>query len=58
MTEDSDAISIAVSEETQQVSFVHRGELRMGLDRDQLHKILEEALIETVPAASGNPAKT
>ncbi|MGD1002178.1 MAG: diadenylate cyclase CdaA [Candidatus Brocadiia bacterium] len=58
VTEDSDAISIAVSEETQQVSFVHRGELRMGLDKDQLQKILEEALIETVPAASDNTAKT
>ena len=58
VTEDSDAISIAVSEETQQVSFVHRGELRMGLDKDQLRKILEEALIESVPAASNNTAKT
>lgn len=58
VTEDSDAISIAVSEETQQVSFVHRGELRMGLDKEQLQKILEEALIETVPAASDNTAKT
>jgi hypothetical protein len=29
----------------------------MGLDKDQLRKILEEALIETVPAAS-NAAKT
>ena len=57
VTEDSDAISIAVSEETQQVSFVHRGELRMGLDKDQLRKVLEEALIETVPASSNNTAK-
>ena len=58
LTEDSDAISIIVSEETQQVSFVQRGELRMGLDKDQLRKILEEALIETAPAAPSNTAKT
>jgi diadenylate cyclase len=57
VTEDSDAISIAVSEETQQVSFVHRGELRMGLDKDQLRKVLEEALIEAAPTASSKPAK-
>jgi diadenylate cyclase len=54
VTEESDAISIAISEETQQVSFVHRGELRTGLDKDQLRKVLEEALIETVPAASSS----
>ena len=46
-TEESDALSIVVSEETQQVSVAHKGQLRMGLDRDQLRAILEEALMET-----------
>ncbi len=48
VTEESDALSIIVSEETQAVSLAHRGQLRMGLDRDKLRGILEEHLIETV----------
>jgi diadenylate cyclase len=51
LTEECDALSIIVSEETQQVSVAQRGQLRMGLDKDQLRKILDEALIETAPAA-------
>jgi diadenylate cyclase len=54
ITEESDALSIVVSEETRQVSVVHRGQLRMGLDREQLRKVLEESLIETVSAAPAN----
>ena len=49
ITERSDAFSVVVSEETQQVSVAYRGQLRMGLDRDQLRQILEETLIEAVP---------
>ena len=48
MTEESDALSIVVSEETRQVSVAHRGQLRMGLGREQLRAVLEEILIETV----------
>ena len=51
VTEESDALSVVVSEETQQVSVAHRGQLRMGLDRAQLRAILEENLIETVSRA-------
>ena len=54
VTEESDALSVVVSEETQQVSVAHRGQLRMGLGREQLRAILEETLIETVSRA---PAK-
>ena len=50
VTEESDALSIIVSEETQQVSVAHKGRLRMGVNRDQLRAILEEALLETGPA--------
>ncbi len=48
VTEESDALSIVVSEETQQVSVAHRGHLRMGLKPEQLRQILEETLMETV----------
>ena len=48
ITEHSDALSIVVSEETQQVSVAHRGQLQKGLDRDQLRSILEEILMEAV----------
>ena len=52
VTEESDALSVVVSEETQQVSVAHRGQLRMGLDHGQLRAVLEEILIETVPRAT------
>ena len=52
ITEESDALSIVVSEETQQVSVAHRGRLTMGLSKDQLRKILEETLTESAPAAA------
>ena len=51
VTEESDALSVVVSEETQRVAVAHRGQLRMGLDREQLRNILEEILIETVSRA-------
>jgi len=47
VTEESDALSIVVSEETQQVSVAHRGHLRMGISPEQLRHILEETLLET-----------
>lgn len=55
ITEESDALSIIVSEETQQVSVAHRGQLRVGLDRDELRRVLDETLSEAVPPA---PAHT
>jgi diadenylate cyclase len=51
LTEECDALSIIVSEETQQVSVAQRGHLQTGLDKEQLRRILEESLIETAPAA-------
>jgi diadenylate cyclase len=51
VSEESDALSIVVSEETQAISLAHRGQLRMGLDREKLRAILEEHLIETVSTA-------
>jgi len=52
ITEHSDALAIVVSEETRQISVAHRGQLRRGLDRDQLRSVLEETLIETVSGDS------
>jgi len=46
VTEESDAVSIVVSEETQDVSVAHRGHLRMGIKREELQGILEEAFME------------
>lgn len=57
VTEESDALSIVVSEETQAVSLAHRGQLRIGLDRETLRSILELHLTETVSATLGT-AKT
>ena len=57
VTEESDALSIVVSEETQQVSVAHRGQLRMGLDKKQLRTILEESLMETVSGATSEGAR-
>jgi len=51
ITEESDALSIIVSEETTQVSVARRGQLRSGLDREQLRQVLEETLAETAAAA-------
>lgn len=52
VSEESDALSIVVSEENQAVSLAHRGRLRMGLDREQLRILLEEQLIEAVSATA------
>ena len=46
VTEESDALSIIVSEETQQVAVAHRGHLRMGLSPEKLRQILEDTLLE------------
>ena len=51
ITEESDALSVVVSEETRQVSVAHRGQLRVGVERDQLRRILEEILTESVTSA-------
>ena len=47
VTEESDALSLVVSEETQQVSVAYRGHLRMGLTPEQLKQILDETLLES-----------
>jgi len=52
VTEESDAIAIVVSEETQEVSVAHRGHLRMGISRDELKGILEEAFLEPSHASA------
>ena len=52
ITENSDALAIIVSEETQAVSVAHRGKLRQGIDKDRLRRILEETLTENVSGAS------
>lgn len=57
VTEESDALSIVVSEETQRVSVAHRGQLRTGLKPDQLRQILEETLMETSPETAADIAK-
>ncbi len=51
ITEHSDALAIVVSEESRQVSVAYRGKLRMGLNREQLRRVLEETLTETVSHA-------
>jgi diadenylate cyclase len=53
VTEESDALSIVVSEETQAVSLAYRGQLRTGLDKEALRSILESHLIETVSSLPG-----
>jgi diadenylate cyclase len=52
VTEESDAISVVVSEETEQVSVAYRGHLRMGLKPGELRAFLEETLLETTPSPS------
>ncbi|GIK51333.1 MAG: cyclic di-AMP synthase CdaA [Planctomycetota bacterium] len=44
LSEDTDALVIVVSEETGQVSVAQRGELQQDLSRDQLERLLREAL--------------
>ena len=57
VTEESDAVSIIISEETTQVSVARRGQLRAGLDRDQLRTVLEEIFAETAAAAPAPAAQ-
>jgi len=55
ISERSDAFSIIVSEETQRVSVAYRGQLKIGLDRDQLRRSLEETLLEAGASAAVDP---
>jgi len=54
ITEESDALSVVVSEETQRVSVAYRGQLRVSVERDQLRRMLEEILTESVTSAPAN----
>ena len=47
MSENSDAIVIAVSEETGSISVAENGLLKSGFTREQLNKLLTERLIQT-----------
>jgi len=57
ITEHSDALSIIVSEESQDVSLAYRGKLRAHLDKDQLRRVLEETLIENVSGGQAEIAE-
>jgi len=56
ITERSDAVAVVVSEETREVSVAYRGQLRRGLEREQLRRVLEETLIEAVAGTSAESA--
>ncbi len=47
VTEESDAITIIVSEERQEISLAYRGELSRNLDKEQLARSLNELMAET-----------
>lgn len=55
ITEESDAVSIVVSEETGRVSIAARGELEQDLDREAFEKRLRDALSDIV-APENEPA--
>jgi diadenylate cyclase len=46
VTEESDAIAIAISEEIGQISAAYRGKLMRGLDAESLRRLLEVAATE------------
>jgi diadenylate cyclase len=45
ITEETDAITIVVSEETGSISVAYRGRLRRGLDEDRLRRVLTSVLL-------------
>jgi len=46
ITEETDAITVVVSEETGSISVAYRGRLRRGLDEDRLHRVLTSVLLQ------------
>ena len=58
ITEDSDAISVVVSEETGLISFVESGQLKRNLDTNQLRKLLLSAMEIPILQRKREPAKT
>ncbi|HMP90877.1 MAG TPA: diadenylate cyclase CdaA [Kiritimatiellia bacterium] len=54
ITEETDAITVVVSEETGSISVAYRGRLRRGLDEDRLRRVLTSVLLQDKPR---NPAK-
>lgn len=53
LTEETDAVTLVVSEETGGISVAVRGHLEQGLDRDSLRRILRELLTENVKGPDG-----
>jgi diadenylate cyclase len=58
ITEDTDAVSIVVSEETGLISFIDSGEVKRNLDTNQLRVALLNALSLPVKEWKREPAKT
>ncbi|MHC4779441.1 MAG: diadenylate cyclase CdaA [Planctomycetota bacterium] len=58
LTEETDAITVVVSEETGKISLGVRGHLEQNLDREALRKVLRELLTENVKRlGEGGPAR-
>jgi len=49
ITEETDAITVVVSEETGSISVAYRGRLRRGLDEDRLRRVLTSVLLQDKP---------
>jgi len=52
ITEETDAITVVVSEETGSISVAYRGRLRRGLDEDRLHRVLTSVLLQEKPVTA------
>jgi len=52
ITEETDAITVIVSEETGSISVAYRGRLRRGLDEDRLHRVLTSVLLQEKPVTA------
>ena len=58
ITEDTDAVSVVVSEETGLISFVEGGRIKRNLDTNQLRSLLLSAMEVPVIAKKREPTKT
>ena len=58
ITEDTDAVSVVVSEETGLISFIEGGRLKRNLDTNELRALLLRAMEIPVLARKREPAKT